>query len=114
MSIVRKYRKFRQTPFWAVASNLLQTGERICNRRTTGVLVRSSAVGMLALVTGYGLLAGDHLTDPSSGARGLPAQVSSYFGYAAEQIPHHRPETHGWRVCAQCHRDQAGWVTCGI
>lgn len=86
MSIVRKYRKFRQAPFWAVASNLLQTGERICNRRTTGALVRSSAVGMLALVTGYGLLAGDHLTDPSSGARGLPAQVSSYFGYAAEQI----------------------------
>lgn len=86
MSIVRKYRKFRQAPLWAVASNLLQTGERICNRRTTGVLVRSSAVGMLALVTGYGLLAGDHLTDPSSGARGLPAQVSSYFGYAAEQI----------------------------
>ncbi|MGI9514300.1 MAG: cell division protein FtsQ/DivIB [Anderseniella sp.] len=86
MSIVRKYRKFRQAPFWAVASNLLQTGERICNRRTTGALVRSSAVGMLALATGYGLLAGDHLTDPSSGARGLPAQVSSYFGYAAEQI----------------------------
>ena len=86
MSIVRKYRKFRQAPLWAVASNLLQTAERICNRRTTGVLVRSSAVGMLALVTGYGLLAGDHLTDPSSGARGLPAQVSSYIGYAAEQI----------------------------
>ncbi len=86
MSIVRKYRKFRQAPFWTVVSELLRTGERICNRRTTGVLVRSSAVGMLSLVTGYGLLAGDHLSDPSSGARGLPAQVSSYFGYAAEQI----------------------------
>ncbi len=86
MSVVRKYRKFRQAPFWSVVSDLLRTGERICNRRTTGVLVRSSAVGMLGLVTGYGLLAGDHLTDPSSGARGLPAQVSSYFGYAAEQI----------------------------
>lgn len=86
MSIVRKYRKFRHAPFWAVASSLFQTGERICNRRTTGVLVRSSAVSMLALVTGYGLLAGDHLTDPSSGARGLPAQISSYLGYAAEQV----------------------------
>ncbi len=86
MSVVRKYRKFRQAPFWSVVSDLLQTGERICNRRTTGMLVRSSAVGMLGLVTGYGLLAGDHLSDPSSGARGLPAQVSSYFGYAAEQI----------------------------
>lgn len=86
MSVVRKYRKFRQAPFWSVVSDLLRTGERICNRRTTGVLVRSSAVGMLGLVTGYGLLAGDHLTDPSSGTRGLPAQVSSYFGYAAEQI----------------------------
>ncbi|MEM9471129.1 MAG: cell division protein FtsQ/DivIB [Pseudomonadota bacterium] len=86
MSVVRKYRKFRQAPFWSVVSDLLRAGERICNRRTTGVLVRSSAVGMLGLVTGYGLLAGDHLSDPSSGARGLPAQVSSYFGYAAEQI----------------------------
>jgi len=86
MSIIRRFRKLRRAPFWAVASNVLQAGERIANRRTSRILVRSSAVGMLTLVTGYGLLVGDHLSDPSSGTRGLPAQVSSYFGYAAEQI----------------------------
>lgn len=86
MSIIRRFRKLRRAPAWAAMSNLLQAGERICNRRVIRILVRSSAVGMLTLVTGYGLLAGDHLSDPSSGTRGLPAQVSSYFGYAAEQI----------------------------
>ncbi|WP_108881319.1 cell division protein FtsQ/DivIB [Anderseniella sp. Alg231-50] len=86
MSIIRRYRKLRRAPVWGELASLLQAGERITNRRTCRVLVRSSAVGMLTLVTGYGLLAGDHLTDPSSGTRGLPAQVSSYFGYAAEQI----------------------------
>jgi cell division protein FtsQ len=58
----------------------------VANGRPFRALVRSTAVAMLAGVTGYGLLAGDHLADPSSGTRGLPAQLSSWLGYAAEDI----------------------------
>lgn len=86
LSISRRYRKFRQSPFWATLSVWLQAGERLYNRRTSRILVRSSAVGMLMLATGYGLLTGNHLSGASSGTRGLAGQVSSYFGYAAEQI----------------------------
>jgi len=75
-----------QAPFWATLSGWLQAGERLSNRRTSRILVRSGAVGMLTLVTGYGLLSGDHLSGSSSGTRGLAGQASSYFGYAAEQI----------------------------
>ena len=41
---------------------------------------------MLTLVTGYGLVTGNHLSGSTSGSRGLAGEVSSYFGYAAEQI----------------------------
>ncbi len=86
MSISRRYRKMSQAPFWAALSVWLQAGERLYNRRTSRILVRSSAVGMLTLVTGYGLLSGGHLSGSSSGTRGLAGQASSYLGYAAEQF----------------------------
>ncbi len=86
MSISRRYRKICQAPFWSNLSVCLRAGERLCNRRASRILVRSIAVCMLVAVTGYGLLTGDHLAGTSSGTRGLAGQVSSYFGYAAEQI----------------------------
>ena len=95
---VRSYRKLKASGAYHLAEKLFQRGETIATRRLTRFAFRSSAVGMLAAVAGYGLLAGDHLSDPSSGTRGLPAQISSYFGYAAEDVrikglQRKRPET---------------------
>ena len=79
-------RKFRTSLGYQLASFAVRKGEAIAARRMTRFIMRSSAVFMLSGVIGYGLLAGDHLADPSTGTRGLPAQISSYFGYAAEDV----------------------------
>ena len=86
VSFVRRYRRIRQAPVWATLSDWLRAGEQVTNRRASRMLVRSSAVCMLMLATGYGLLTGNHLAGSSTGSRGLAGEVSSYFGYAAEQI----------------------------
>lgn len=85
----RTLRRIKASPLAAVGRIFLAAGEQAAQRRSTRFAMRSSAVAMLASVIGYGLLAGDHLTDPSSGTRGLPAQISSYFGYAAEEVRIH-------------------------
>ena len=85
----RTLRRIKASPLAAVGRIFLAAGEQVAQRRSTRFAMRSSAVAMLASVIGYGLLAGDHLTDPSSGTRGLPAQISSYFGYAAEEVRIH-------------------------
>jgi cell division protein FtsQ len=85
----RTLRRIKASPLAAVGRIFLAAGEQLAQRRSTRFAMRSSAVAMLASVIGYGLLAGDHLTDPSSGTRGLPAQISSYFGYAAEEVRIH-------------------------
>jgi cell division protein FtsQ len=95
---VRWFRKFKASGTYHAAVGLIASGERVAARRLARFAMRGSAVGMLAAVVGYGLLAGDHLSDPSSGTRGLPAQISSYFGYAAEDVrikglQRKRPET---------------------
>lgn len=82
----RTIRRIKASPLAAVMRIAVAAGEQVANRRATRFAMRSGAVCMLASVIGYGLLAGDHLTDPSSGTRGLPAQVSSWFGYAAEEV----------------------------
>lgn len=82
----RTLRKFRASLAYQLGALLISKGDAIAARRTTRVFVRSGAVCMLSAVLGYGLLAGDHLADPSTGMRGLPAQISSYFGYAAEDV----------------------------
>jgi len=82
----RTLRRIKASPLAAVGRIFMAAGEQVAHRRSTRFAFRSTAVVMLASVIGYGLLAGDHLTDPSSGARGLPAQISSYFGYAAEEV----------------------------
>ena len=85
-SFTRKWRRFKRSAAWAGLWVCAVSAERVANGRPFRALVRSTAVAMLAGVTGYGLLAGDHLADPSSGTRGLPAQLSSWLGYAAEDI----------------------------
>ena len=82
----RTIRRIKASPLAAITRIALAAGEQVAQRRSTRFAVRSGAVSMLAAVIGYGLLAGDHLTDPSSGTRGLPAQISSWFGYAAEEV----------------------------
>jgi cell division protein FtsQ len=86
MKSSRTMRKFRASLGYQLASFAVRKGEAIAARRMTRFIMRSSAVFMLSGVIGYGLLAGDHLADPSTGTRGLPAQISSYFGYAAEDV----------------------------
>jgi cell division protein FtsQ len=85
----RTLRRIKASPLAAVGRIFLAAGEQVAQRRNTRFAVRSGAVSMLAAVIGYGLLAGDHLNDPSGGTRGLAAQVSSYFGYAAEDLRIH-------------------------
>ena len=82
----RTIRRIKASPLAAIARIALATGEHVAQRRSTRFAFRAGAVSMLASVIGYGLLAGDHLTDHSSGTRGLPAQISSWFGYAAEEV----------------------------
>lgn len=82
----RTLRRIKASPLAGVGRIVVAAGEQIARRRSTRFAMRAGAVSMLVSVIGYGLLAGDHLTNPSSGTRGLPAQISSYFGYAAEEV----------------------------
>ena len=65
----RTLRRIKASPLAAVGRIFLAAGEQVAQRRSTRFAMRSSAVAMLASVIGYGLLAGDPLTDPSSGTR---------------------------------------------
>ena len=85
-SFHKKLRQFSRSWVWLAASHLFWQAERIANGRSCRIIARSSAVGMISMVTAYGLLAGDHLGDPSSGERSVPARISSWLGYAAEDI----------------------------
>jgi len=85
-SLRRTWHRVSNSAAWRIAEAATRSGERVANSRLCRFTVRTSAVALLAFTTGYGLLAGDYLADPSSGTRGLPAQLSSYFGYAAEEI----------------------------
>lgn len=82
----KSIRKFKAGPVFHLGGQFITWGERVAARRLTRFAMRGGAVGMMACILGYGLVAGDHLSDPSSGMRGVPAQISSYFGYAAEDI----------------------------
>lgn len=85
-SLSRTIRRIKSHPVSLIAGRFSGWLERFANLRSVRFSVRSGAVAMLGAVVGYGLLAGDHLSDPSGGARGVPAQISSYLGYAAEEV----------------------------
>jgi cell division protein FtsQ len=69
-----------------VLDRFFMAGERLTGRRDVRFAVRGGAVAMLGLTIAHGLIAGGHIKQSSDGTRGLQGQVSSYFGYAAEQI----------------------------